>query len=306
MKKAFILHANEKYFDIASTCIKSIRQYSDLPVYLYMINSDKKCNVHNVITIQYNIPTSNKGDNYEEDTQHINNFYIKRNNTEIYDILIQKAKITKHALENFADVVAYIDSDSVSTPYVENIFNYYNHESPYPYFCEGIYEYLFYNGKGGANSNGSLSNTLEHPISELFKLNQHKRVHNKYRQTGYYLAGKNTIDFLDEWYWMCSHPTIPKNIGHYVPFHEETVLNPLLWDKDYHLGLPLVYVNGTLETIHEIYNELGFTGQSREIRSWLKLPPHKEEILFFHGEKRVDTMNKMIIKIKQLHDAKII
>ena len=105
---------------------------------------------------------------------------------------------------------------------------------------------------------------------------------------------------------MCNHPTILKNTSYYAPFHEETVLNPLLWDRKFYNGLPLVYINGTLENINEVYQELGFNGHDREIRQWFKIPSKKENLLFFHGEKRIDIMNKMIIKIKQLHDEKII
>ena len=300
MGKAYILHANEKYFDIIDTAILSIRQYSNLPIYVYLINSNLKIDISGVTTIRWDLNLENKSNNYIQDG---NNFYINRGSSEIYNILTQKPLIAKHALENFADVVAYIDSDSIATPYVENIFNFYNSSSPYPYFGEGIYDYLHYNGRGGAMDPNNLSTTLEHPVSELFKLNQYNRVGKRYRQTGYFIAGKNNIEFLEEWYWMLTHPTILKNTAYYTPYHEETILNPLLWDKEFYNGLPLVYLNGTLETIDEVYNNLGFTGVSREIRSWLKIPSSKEELLFFHGEKRIDIRNKMITKIKQLYET---
>ena len=303
MNKAFILHANEKYFNIVSTCIKSIRQYSNLPIYLYLINSDKKCDISNVTTIKWNLNTLNTTDNYIQDGD---NFYINRGSSEIYNVLIQKPLISKHALENFADLIAYIDSDSIATPYVENIFNFYNPTSTYSYFGEGIYDYLHYNGRGGAMDRDNLSTTLEHPVSELFKLNQYKRLDHRYRQTGYFIAGKNNIDFLEEWYWMCNHPVILKDTAYYAPFHEETILNPLLWDREFYNGLPLVYINGTLETINEIYNNFEFTGQAKDIRPWLKLPAKKENLLFFHGEKRINIRNKMIIHLKQLYETGII
>tara|TARA_R110000744_G_scaffold137551_3_gene248088 strand:- start:854 stop:1765 length:912 start_codon:yes stop_codon:yes gene_type:complete len=303
MNKAFILHANEKYFDIVSTCIKSIRHYSNLPIYLYLINSNKKCNISDVTTINWNLPLKNIDDRYIDND---GNFYINRSSNEIYNILIQKPKITKHALINFADVIAYIDSDSIATPYVENIFNYYNPKEIYPYFGEGIYDYLHYNGRGGAMDRDDLSTTLEYPVSELFKFNQYKRLDQRYRQTGYFIAGRNNIDFLEEWYWMCNHPIILKNTSFYAPFHEETVLNPLLWDREFYNGLPLTYLNGTLDTIDEVYNQLKFSGQVQDVRPWLKIPSIKENLLFFHGEKRVSVMNKMIIKINQLYEKRII
>jgi len=303
MNKAYILHANEKYFDIIYTAILSIRQYSNLPIYVYLINSNRKIDISGVTTIRWDLNLENNNNNYIQDG---NNFYINRGSSEIYNILIQKPLIAKHALENFVDVVAYIDSDSIATPYVENIFNYYNDTESYPYFGQGIYQFLHYNGRGGAMDESDLSTTLEHPISELFRLNQYNRIARFYRQTGYFIAGKNNIDFLEEWYWMCNHPTILKNTAYYAPFHEETILNPLLWDRKFYNGLPLVYLNGTLETIDEVYNNLGFTGDVREIRQWLKIPANKEELLFFHGEKNIEVRNKMIVKLKQLYETRII
>lgn len=299
-KKAFVFHANEQYFNIIYTAILSIRQYSNLPIYVYLINSNQKIDISGVTTIKWKINLENKDDNY---VQEGDNFYINRSSSEIYNILIQKPLVVKHALENFADIVAYIDSDSIATPYVENIFNYYNNNKSYPYFGEGIYDYLHYNGRGGAMDPNNLSTTLEHPVSELFKLNQYNRVGKRYRQTGYFIAGKNNIEFLEEWYWMLTHPSILKNTSYYAPYHEETILNPLLWDREFYNGLPLVYINGTLETISEVYQKLGFTGIGREIKPWLKIPANKNNLLFFHGEKRIDVRNKMIVKLKQLYET---
>ena len=300
MNKAYILHANEKYFDIIYTAILSIRQYSNLPIYVYLINSNRKIDISGVTTIKWDLNLKNKNNNYIQDGD---NFYINRGSSEIYNILIQKPLITKHALENFADIVAYIDSDSIATPYVENIFNYYNNSKSYPYFGQGIYQFLHYNGRGGAMDESDLSTTLEHPVSELFKLNQYNRIARFYRQTGYFIAGKNNIDFLEEWYWMCNHPTILKDTAYYAPFHEETILNPLLWDRKFYNGLPLVYLNGTLDNIEEVYINLGFTGNTRNIRQWFKIPANKEELLFFHGEKNIEVRNKMIVKLKQLYET---
>jgi len=52
----------------------------------------------------------------------------------------------------------------------------------YPYFVQGIYEYLLVGDRGGAVSRDDLSTTLEHPACELFGVNQY--IRDKYRQTG--------------------------------------------------------------------------------------------------------------------------
>lgn len=289
--RGYIYHATENYFDIVKTSIKSIREYSNYPVIVYLVNSNKKIeDIPNVVCLNLQLELQNKDNRYVEEN---GNFYINRSSSEIYKIVTQKAIIVKHALENFnLEQVAYIDSDSIATPYIENIFNLYQ-ESDYPYFTKGIYDYLSYNGRGG----NFLPDTLEYEVCKLFKLDQYKRVDSCYRQSGYFVASKSCIPFLEEWNWMCNHPFILKDTNYYCPFHEETILNPLLWDREFKNGLPLVYVNGTLNTIDEV-NQIGFSGKENPVRQWLTIPDKKENLLFYHGEKRVPVMEQMINKIK--------
>ena len=41
--KAFVLYANEAYYDVVSMAVKSINNVSDIPVIVYMMNSSKVC-----------------------------------------------------------------------------------------------------------------------------------------------------------------------------------------------------------------------------------------------------------------------
>ncbi len=300
-EKSYVYYATEKYFDIVKKSVESVRQFSNLPIIVYMLNSDKQIDVENTITIKWVCDIS------ESDNMFINendNFYINRSNSEIYNILIQRPLIVKHVLENYSNVVAYIDSDSIATKCVDNIFNMYDSNLFYPSFVEGIYDYLIINGRGGASSKDDLSNTLEHPACELFNVNQN--VREKYRQTGYFVSGQNTIDFLNEWYQMCTHPELLKNNEWYAPFNEETIANVLLWKRNITDGLPYIYVNGSLETIDKV-NQIGFNGEDTNYEEWFKIPKKRENLLFYHGEKRVDVLDKMIKKQKGLYykDIKI-
>ena len=298
--KEYVLYANEQYFDIVKTAVKSIREFSNLPILVYLLNSDLKIDIPNVRTIRWDC-------NIDEDTSGMfnfsdENFYINRESKKIYNLLIQRPQITKDALK-YSNTVAYIDSDSVATPYIDTIFDMYNNKLEYPYFVEGIYEYLHWNGRGGAESRNDLSTTLEHPACELFNVNQY--VRNLYRQTGYYVAGQNTIDFLDEWYQMCTHPEVLNNFRLYAPYHEETIVNVLLWKYNITQGLPYLYVNGGSDVVDEMYTKTEFKGPNvrNQIRNWVRAPKDKETLLFFHGEKRIDVMEEMITKIKN-HNKK--
>ena len=293
-EKSFVLYSTENYFDILTECVKSIREFSELPIIVYLINSDRQIEVPKTKTIRWDLQIDDLSDDLY--LNHNNNFYIDRKNPTIYKILIQRPLIVKDALSKYSDTICYVDSDSIATPLVDTIFSYFNQTSNYPYFVEGIYEFLILNGIGVG---GELNETLEHNACELFGVDQ--SVRKNYRQTGYFIAGQNTYDFLDEWYWMCNHPKILNNIGHYAPFNEETIANVLLWKYNIQEGLPYIYVNGTFDTINKMYNEVEYKGDGiRNFQGdWLRVPYHKEHLLFFHGEKKPETMKQMVEEIKK-------
>ncbi len=297
VEKSFLLYATENYFNVAKMCIKSIREYSDLPIFLYLINTHKVIDdVKDVITIMWDLDIDDDNEKYINDGD---NFYINRKNKTIYNILIQKPLITVDVLTKYSKTVAFIDCDSIATPYVEKIFDYYDNEKEYPYFVEGIYDFLHIGDRGGTMTRDDMSTTLEHPACELFGVNQY--VRQKYRQTGYYVANQKSIDFLNEWYQMCIHPEVLNDIPYYAAYNEETIVNVLLWKKLIFDGLPYIYANGNYELIDKIYSNYNIDEETL----WVKVPEKKEELLFIHGEKNILEMGKIITKIKQNYKDKI-
>lgn len=297
-EKVFVLYSTENYFDIVTECAKSIREFSKLPIIIYLINSDKKIELDNTTTIRWDCDIDGLSDN----SYLINNsnFYINRKNPAIYNILIQRPLIMKDVLSKYSNMACYVDSDSVATPLVDTIFSYFKEDSFHPYFVEGIYEFLKFEGRGGGGAlGGGWSDTLEHNACELFNVDQTVRKY--YRQTGYFVAGQNNFDFLDEWYWMCNHPKILKNIGKYAPYDEETISNVLLWKYNIQEGLPYIYVNGSVETVDKMYNKVEYKGPGtfNFDGNWLRIPYYKEHLLFFHGEKNPQLMRQMVEEIKK-------
>ena len=278
--KMYVLYANASYYSTVCMAVESINKVSDIPVTVYMLNDHREVPGANTVYWECDI---------KDVSQEV---YIDRDDSRIYNLLIQRPLIVKHALENFADTVCYVDSDSVATSYVDSIFDMYNTECGHPYFVEGIYDYLHNNGRGGADSKEDLSTTLEHPACELFNVNQY--VRERYRQTGYFVAGKNTINFLDEWYWMCSHPIVLKSPQIYAPYHEETIVNVLLWKYNIHQGLPYIYTNAGLDKLDQIYEENNW---GTMVMPWFRLPECKEKLLFLHGEKDPVQMSKIMSKM---------
>jgi len=269
MEKAYVLYATPSYKNTLEGCVASLKRFSDIPVIVYMLNSDVK--IKGTKTIRWNCPVE---DVFQRP-------HVDRKDPRIYHILIQRPLIVKDALK-YANVVAYVDADSVATPNVDGIFNMFDETSVHPYFVEGIYEYLLYDGKSD----------IESTILALFRVTRT----NVYRQTGFFVAGQLCKRFLDEWWWMCNHPSIIDNPFMYAPFHEETVVNVLLWKNGYTEGLPYIYTNGSLDAIDDV-NRIGFTGTNNLVRDWFKIPASKDKLLFFHGEKNKDVMLKMINRL---------
>jgi autotransporter strand-loop-strand O-heptosyltransferase len=279
-EKAYVLYATESYKDTVQACVDSIKMMSDVPIIAYMLNSD--VDIKGAVTIKWECNV----DNPEQ------NKYINRASSDIYKILIQRPAIVKDALK-YATTVAYVDSDSVATRYIDTIFDYFPVKNSYPYFVEGIYEWMIINGKGGVYNRDDMSTSLEHPACELFGVNQY--IRDKYRQTGYFVAGQWCEKFLDEWMWMCNRPAILKNPQYYAPYHEETIANVLLWKYKALTGLPYIYINGSLDAV----NNVEFYGYKKHTGHFIASPAKESELLFYHGEKDPVTMYRMLERQKK-------
>jgi autotransporter strand-loop-strand O-heptosyltransferase len=281
LDKAFVLYATEQYFDIVSACVQSLHEFSKYPIFVYMLNSNLV--VPNATTIRWNCDIEEIDYNSKEQ------FYINRVDDRIYNILIQRPLIAKDCLK-YANLIAYVDCDSIATPFVDNIFDF--QISDYPLFTQGIYDIMQLNGKGD----------LEVPICNFLGIdyNTCRTQRPQYRQTGYFLYNYNCIEFLEEWANICNHLAIKEDFKTYAPYHEETIANGLLWKYNYLKSLPLIYCNASLDKINNIYNEIGFNGEPNNISMWFKIPSKKENLLFLHGEKRKDVMYEMITTLKNL------
>lgn len=276
--RVYVLYANESYIPVVKACVESIKQFSNLPVYVYLLNTYQDIPGANVITWNCPLPKIPI------------NTYINRSDKDVYRLLIERPAIVKDALLNYAHSVAYIDSDTVATKHIDKIFDMYP-KMNYPYFVEGIYDYLHINGRGGADTREDMSTTLEAPACELFGVNQY--IRQRYRQTGYFVANHYCFDFLDEWYWMCKHPKVLENHEWYAPYHEETIVNVLLWKWNVLDGLPYIYTNASIDRLGYIYNNQQYEWGEHH-GDWFRLPENESHLLFLHGEKNPAIMHQMI------------
>ena len=306
MRRAYVLYGTEAYLPTLEQCALSITAVSDVPVLVYLMG-DVSFSSSNNNTIQksYIIPwhIDLTDDNlYDEDLT--GNFYIKRGKKDIYNILTERIAIIEDALLNYADTVVYVDSDSIATEYLDRIFHMY-HGEPYVLATEGIYDWMFYDGRGACETRDDMTGTTEYHACQLFGVDQSVRKH--YRTTNLFIAGQPSLPFIGEWKKMSKHPEILKNRELYAPYHEETLLNVLLWKHGYVDGLPYLYMNGSVEELNGYYNdEYKFLGWTYHLKEWHKIAECKENVLVMHGEKRVDKMKEMREVVNQHNNLKIL
>jgi len=305
MRRAYVVYGTEAYLPTMEQCALSITAVSDVPVLVYLMGDvvfstsnyyiDK-----NVTIIPWHIDLTDN-DLYDKDLK--GNFYIKRSKADIYNILTERIAIIEDALLNHADTVVYVDSDSVATENLDRIFHMYSGE-PYVLATDGIYEWMFYEGRGACETREDMTGTTEYNACQLFNVDQ--SVRKTYRTTNLFIAGEPALPFIAEWKKMSKHPEIIKNREFYAPYHEETLLNVLLWKYKYVDGLPYLYMNGSVEETNRLYNEYKFLGWTYHLKEWHKIAKCKEDVLVIHGEKRVDKMKEMREVVNQHNNLKIL
>jgi len=296
--KAFVLYGDEKYFNTLNACASSIRTFSDYPIIIYLINFTKKINLPNCVVVEWNFNFTETKESVFDNHAPGDNFYVKRNNVRTYELLTQKPDIVKHALMNYADVITFIDSDSVATPSINNIFEMYPPSSRYPYFTKGIQSFILYNNQGYPNGD-DYTTTIEFPACKFLNINIQNRK--KYISTNLFVAGFDTLEFITEWSEICKIDEFRKAPAYYAPLQDETLANCLLWKYNYQESLPYIYMNADTKSLSKVFEEIGFNGLENHIEMWLKIPRTKDELLTIHSEKRPKEMRKMVKMLKHYY-----
>ena len=130
--KAYVLYANENYIDIVNACAKSIKTFSNLPVFVYLLNCDKAVlEADKTINWECDIDADETEEMYLKQSD--SNFYVNRASKRIYRLIKERPLIVKNALK-MANLVCYVDCDSIATKHIDRAFKLFNEHSFYPFF----------------------------------------------------------------------------------------------------------------------------------------------------------------------------
>lgn len=313
MNRVYITHATKTYLPVAHNLAKSIREFSEIPVVVYCVDTEVKDtylfqDIEDVYVEILNLGIK-EPENYN--TNEFGNIYVDRKNLRTYDVLSAKIDAIKHALESGWDEVCYLDSDCLATPLVDEIFNWSTNLTDYPLATKGIYDYMivFENetSMGNPFTDSGCDNTLclEWPLMNLMSINPNER--GVYKTTNVILSNQNCKQFVNNWLDLCK--LLPKisDLTKVAPFHEETVFNALTWKKET-TSLPLCYVNIShgLETVKDFYTNDENLGGMRNYdkddyrTQFYKIPNNKKDVKVLHGEKVPLECDKIVLYLKEL------
>jgi hypothetical protein len=315
MNKVYITHATKTYLRVAHNLAKSIREFSELPIVIYCVDTEIKDTYifQDIKDVFVEILILGIKEPEEYNVNESGNIYVDRKNLRTYDVLSAKINAIKHALDSGWDEVCYLDSDCLATPLVDEIFGWSSNLDDYPLATRGIYEYMivFENEKSMGNpftdSGFDAKLCLEWPLMNLMCIEPAER--GVYKTTNVILTNQNCRKFVNVWLDFCKLLPNITDLTRITPFHEETVFNALTWRKQ-SSSLPLCYINIShgLDTVKDFYTTEENLGNLRHYNEedyrthFYKIPNDKRDIKVLHGEKVTAESDRIISYLKELKE----
>ena len=296
--KSFITHTTENYEHVTLNLAKSIQRYSDYPLTVYTIDYDASAELKKLATcrrLDLNLPLAVDNDFVD----HNGIMYVNRQTYRTYATLTAKIEAMIQAVDDGIKEWVYMDADCVANLNVDDMFDFVEQVGDYPLATLGPQQFaLLVDGNDNFIGNpfwkedGSTDITacLEWPLMQFFGMKEEQRSLN-YRTTNILVGNDQVKPFLTLWKDLKN--TLPQmcDLNKYLPFHEETLYNVLVWQRD-DKGLPMVYINITGAETVEHFLEADTT-EDKLLTRFYRLPADKQKIKVFHGEKRSEEIDKI-------------
>ena len=299
IEQAYITHTTDNYEQVTINLVNSIRTFSDKPIVVYTIDytaTDRLQSIATCVRLDLDLPNLTDKDFHDGEIK-----YVNRSTYRTYKTLSAKIDSMLDAC-GFINEWVYLDGDCLANSNVDDLFNWCKESKDYPLATKGPQQYVMLIKNGELIGNPFIDETgneltkdnkkcLEWPLMEYFGMDVSKRS-NQYRTTNILAGNSRNKAFLNT--WRMHKETLPKKVDpvKFMPFHEETIYNVLVWQKD-DKGMPMVYINiEGPETVEHFFNTN--TNEDKLLSRFYKLPKEKEMIKVFHGEKREEQANIII------------
>lgn len=291
-KKSFITFVNEKYVPLVDRLAESVVLFSKHPIIVYSYNFDYKPKHQNVYTKR--LDDENLKYPEFENTNNIPDHMgiVNRADYNTYYTLSRKSVVLLDSINNGLEDGVFLDADGLVRENIDEVFDWSKDCTDYPLIGRGQFEYMMLYGKGDPSKGMS----LEQPLMNLLGI-KGRTLH--YAQTNVILFNKNCKEFFEECNSVANNKNILRHNLFYAPYHDETIMNVLLWKRNANKQLPLVHFNLTnfeeLQKFNNSKSDVYLNGSA-----WHQIPKNKNDIKFFHGCKSVSELDKCLdfFKIK--------
>lgn len=297
----FITHCDKKYIKYAERLFKSLERYSNCKVLFFSVDFDYKNRFKNVINVKFNTAEAfgaEENDFTGSFDENCKSFHVFIKPLLIKNIL--EGKLLKISDE---DNFCYLDSDCFARKYCDNIFLNAERIVSHPLLNVACQEFMMMSdGRGNPFANGDmdLNLSLEAPLMHKLGININLRT-NTYLQTGVFLFNIKCYNFLLEWFNLCFSDLIINGWQHFAPFHEETVINCLLWRDKVKDNLKQTLINvieGGQNELQLMVDKLKNPKPQLERLTTFCVVPAKQDIdnLYFYHRRVTNSVYKFLTK----------
>lgn len=288
-KKAFVTFVNERYCPLVEKLIESISLFSSYPIILYTFNFDYTKKHNNVYTKRID-DVNLKDPNFILSTD-TSLGIVERSDYNTYYVLSRKPSVILDVLNHGLEEGIFLDADGIVRENIDESFEYLKECENYPLVGKGIFEYMILNGIGDPR----LGDPLELPMMNLYDV-KHRSMY--YVQTNFIVFNKNCCSFFEECIKISNDIRILNNNLLYAPYHDETIINVLLWKYNATKHLPIIHFNlSNCDSIKNFY-ENPKTDYWVDECAWHYIPKDKNDIKFFHGCKSVSELDNCLEYLK--------
>lgn len=285
-KKAFITFINEHYKPLVDRLIQSIEMFSEYKIIVYSYNFDyitdsKQTIVKRIDDYNLKVPVFSG-----VDVENGNLGIVERGDYNTYYTLSRKPSVILDALNNGLEEGIFLDADGLVRENIDEAFDFLNNCEDYPLVGKGLFEYMMLYGKGDP----AVGDPLEMPMMNFLGV-YHRSMH--YVQTNFMVFNKRCVSFFEECIKVSNNKNILDHNLLYAPYHDETIINVLLWKRNAKKHLPLIHFNLIDSLVLKNFYKKDFHGKVND-SSWHIIPENKNDIKYFHGCKTISELDKCI------------
>ena len=291
----FVTHCDINFIDYAERLFKTLSENSNTKIIFYAIGFEYESKFDNVISFSFSFKET-------DDFRNLYGQHEKAKYVFLKPLILEDILKNKKEYFNQDDTFCYVDADCFCFRQdCDKIFDKKDKLTNFPLLQRFKADFMVLNNMGSpfseewglSNEEARMELCLEANLLDALGYGYKTRKF-RYSQTGVMLFDYNCLNFIEKWKEICYSDLVLNNIEKLTPFHEETVINCLLYqipDEDFvDLGTVLTNIENNIEDCKKITDSIKAPKQNTlaidEDTGLVLIPGEKEinNLFFFHGK----------------------